>query len=40
MIFLLSQDDGVFQKDLGADTVSAAKAIDSFDPHDSWTAVQ
>lgn len=40
MIFLVSQDDVVFQKDQGADTVSAARAIDSFDPDDSWTAVQ
>lgn len=37
--FLVNQDGGVFQKDLGADTAAAAEAIQSFDPDSSWTAV-
>ena len=37
--FIVSQDGGVFQKDLGEDTANAVEAIQSFDPDSSWTAV-
>jgi hypothetical protein len=37
MTFVINQRGIVFQKDLGADTEQAAKAITSFDPDDSWT---
>jgi hypothetical protein len=37
MTFVINQRGIVFQKDLGADTEQAAKAITGFDPDDSWT---
>jgi Protein of unknown function (DUF2950) len=36
MTFVINHRGIVFQKDLGADTEQAAKAITSFDPDDSW----
>jgi len=36
MTFIVNQRDIVFQKDLGPDTETLAKAIDSFDPDLSW----
>jgi hypothetical protein len=40
MTFMIWKDGRVFQKDLGADTVSSAKEIQSFDPDDSWAVVE
>jgi hypothetical protein len=40
MSFLINQDGGVFQKDLGADTATVAKAMSSFDPDNTWTIVE
>jgi len=37
--FIVNGDGVVFQKDLGEDTEEAVKAIKSFDPDSSWTAV-
>jgi Protein of unknown function (DUF2950) len=37
MTFLVSRRGTVFQKDLGASTADAAKAITAFDPDSSWT---
>jgi hypothetical protein len=34
---MVSQDGEVFEKDLGANTRSAAQKIQSFDPDASWT---
>jgi Protein of unknown function (DUF2950) len=39
MTYMLDQDAVIFQKDLGEDTASQAKGIDSFDPDHTWTAV-
>ncbi|HEX5051186.1 MAG TPA: DUF2950 domain-containing protein [Planctomycetota bacterium] len=36
MTFLVNQQGIVFERDLGADTASAAKKIDSYDPDESW----
>jgi Protein of unknown function (DUF2950) len=40
MTFLMNRDRVVYQKDLGPDTVAVAKAMDSYDPDESWTIVQ
>jgi Protein of unknown function (DUF2950) len=40
MSFVVNQTGVVYQKDLGPDTVSTAKAMDSYDPDGSWTVVQ
>jgi Protein of unknown function (DUF2950) len=40
MTFQMNQDRVVYQKDLGPDTVATAKAMDSYDPDESWTIVQ
>lgn len=40
MTFVVNQDRVIYQKDLGPDTVDAAKAMDAFDPDESWTIVQ
>lgn len=40
MTFMIGPDGRVFQKDLGTDTVETAKAIQSFDPDDSWSIVE
>lgn len=34
---MVNHDGVVYQKDLGEDTTSLAKAIERFDPDDSWT---
>jgi hypothetical protein len=39
MTFLVNQDGIVYQKDLGEDTAATVKAMDTFDPDDSWTEV-
>jgi hypothetical protein len=36
MTFIVSHQGVVYEKDLGADTTAAAKAIDTYDPDDSW----
>ena len=38
--FMVNHRGVVFQKDLGKDTASKAKAIKAFDPDSSWTKVQ
>jgi hypothetical protein len=40
MSFLINQDGSVFQKDLGVDTSTVAKTINSFDPDNIWTIVE
>jgi hypothetical protein len=40
MSFLINQDGNVFEKDLGANTSEASKTITSFDPDNTWTAVE
>lgn len=40
MTFIVSQDGQVFQKDLGENTLSDAKAIVKFDPDQSWNATE
>jgi hypothetical protein len=40
MSFLINQDGGVFQKDLGADTATVAKTMSSFNPDNTWTIVE
>ena len=37
--FLINQDGVIYQKDLGKDTVSAAKAMTEFNPDKTWTAL-
>ena len=37
MTFMVNQDGVVWQRDLGADTAQAAKAIQQFNPDASWT---
>jgi hypothetical protein len=39
MTFLVNQDGVVYQKDLGPETEKLARAIQSFDPDDSWKRV-
>jgi len=39
MTFIINQEGMVLQKDLGADTANIAKAIDAFDPDDTWNQV-
>ena len=36
MTFVVGDNGIIFQKDLGADTDTAAPAIKEFDPDDSW----
>jgi hypothetical protein len=38
--FLINQDQAVFEKDLGKDTATAAKAMTAFNPDTSWTALK
>ena len=38
--FIINQNDVVFEKDLGKDTVNVAKAMTDFNPDDTWTAMQ
>jgi hypothetical protein len=40
MTFMISREGIVYQKDLGAQTADAAKAITSYDPDDSWEKVE
>jgi hypothetical protein len=40
MSFVINQDGNVFEKDLGANTSEAAKTITSYDPDDTWSAVE
>jgi hypothetical protein len=40
MTFMVNQDGTVYQKDLGTNTASAAKAIKAYDPDKSWTVVK
>jgi Protein of unknown function (DUF2950) len=40
MTFIVNENRVVYQKDLGADTVSEAKGMESFDPDESWSVVQ
>jgi hypothetical protein len=40
MTFMIDQAGLVLQKDLGADTANAAKAIDAFDPDNTWNPVE
>lgn len=38
--FLINQSGEVFQKDLGPQTAELAKSMTSFDPDDTWSAVE
>lgn len=38
--FMINQDDVVFEKDLGQDTVDAAKKTATYNPDNTWTALQ
>ena len=38
--FIVNQDGGVYQKDLGKDTAIAVEGIYSYDPDSTWTAVE
>ena len=38
--FMVSHDGVVYEKDLGPDTVTAAAAIEKFNPDRSWSPVQ
>jgi hypothetical protein len=40
MTFMISRNNVLYQKDLGADTAARAKAITSFDPGTGWTVVK
>ena len=40
MTFIVNHDGTVYQKDLGEDTASAAKAMKAYNPDKSWTAVK
>ena len=39
MTFAVNQDGVVYQKDLGPDTEKLARAIERYDPDDSWERV-
>jgi Protein of unknown function (DUF2950) len=38
--FMINQDQVVFEKDFGNDTINAAKAITGFNPDSTWTALK
>jgi hypothetical protein len=38
--FLVNQDGVVYQKDLGEDTEKIARAMQAFDPDDTWKEVK
>ena len=40
MTLIINQDGQVFQKDLGEKTADLAKAMNQFDPDDTWTPVE
>jgi hypothetical protein len=37
MTFMVNHDGIVYQKDLGPNTAATARALQSFDPDDTWT---
>ena len=39
MTFFVDQDGVVYQKDLGPQTLETAKAMTTYDPDSTWTAV-
>jgi hypothetical protein len=39
MTFIVNHDGLVYQKDLGPDTEKSARAIERFDPDESWERV-
>jgi hypothetical protein len=39
LVSIVSQDGVIWQRDLGAGTDAAAKAIQQFDPGDGWAPV-
>ena len=39
MTFIINQEGMVLRKGLGADTANIAKAIDAYDPDDTWNPV-
>jgi hypothetical protein len=39
MTFIVNQDGTVFQKNLGAGTDAAARALNAYNPDASWTRV-
>ena len=40
MSFVVGENGIVYEKDLGADTLSVAEAIDSYDPADGWVPAE
>lgn len=40
MTFIVGENDVVYEKDLGEDTLELANAIDSFDPGDGWVPAE
>jgi hypothetical protein len=40
MTFIVNQDGVVYQKNLGAGTAAAARAITTFNPDASWAKVE
>ncbi len=40
MTLIINQDGLVFQKDLGEKTAELAKAMNEFDPDDTWNPVE
>jgi hypothetical protein len=40
MNFIVNHDGVVYQKNLGEDTGQKAKAMERFDPDETWTKVQ
>jgi hypothetical protein len=40
MTFIVNHDGKVFQKDLGANTASAAKSMKEYNPDNTWTEVK
>ena len=40
MSFIVGENGVVYEKDLGADTLAAAEAIDSFDPGEGWVPAE
>ena len=40
MSFIVNQDGKVYQKDLGTDSIATARAVTTYNPDSSWTAVK
>jgi hypothetical protein len=40
MSFIVNQDGGIYEKDLGPETADIAKSTTAFDPDDSWSLVE